>query len=287
MTKILILGAGGMLGHTLAGMYKHRYETFATIRKNPEAYTRYPVFDGVQLIDGVDAFSPETVRDTIAKIRPAVVINCIGIVKQLPEANNHITSIIINALFPHQVATLCADNGARLIHISTDCVFTGRKGMYTEADVSDAEDLYGRSKFLGEVDNMPNILTLRTSIIGHELNSAYGLIEWFLSQRGKTVKGYRKAIYTGFTAGALGDLISHLIDHHPHLHGLWQASSDPINKYDLLQLVSSTYQTAIEIIPEDTVTIDRSLDSTRLRTTIGYTPPTWEQMVMAMAKNCV
>jgi len=119
------------------------------------------------------------------------------------------------------------------------------------------------------------------------LNSAYGLIEWFLSQRGKTVKGYRKAIYTGFTAGALGDLISHLIDHHPHLHGLWQASSDPINKYDLLQLVSSTYQTAIEIIPEDTVTIDRSLDSTRLRTTIGYTPPTWEQMVMAMAKNCV
>jgi dTDP-4-dehydrorhamnose reductase len=285
MTKILILGAGGMLGHTLAGQFKHHYETIATVRQSPDYYRQYPVFDGVELIAGIDAFLPDTVAGAIAKIRPDMVINCIGIVKQLPEANNHITSITINALFPHQLAKFCADNGARLIHISTDCVFTGHKGMYTEADLSDAEDLYGRTKFLGEVGNMPNTLTLRTSMIGHELNSAYGLVEWFLSQHGKTVKGYRKAIYTGFTTDALGDLIGHIIDHHPNLHGLWQASSAPINKYDLLNLVKSVYQAPIEIIPDDAVTIDRSLDSTRLRNAIGYTPPSWEQMVMGMKNN--
>lgn len=285
MTKVLILGAGGMLGHTLAGMYKHQYETIATIRKNSAFYRQYPIFDGVELVEGVDAFSPNTIQSVLAKIQPDVVINCIGIIKQLPEAENYITSITINALFPHQLARMCADVNARLIHISTDCVFTGRKGMYAESDPSDAEDLYGRTKFLGEVGNMPNTLTLRTSMIGHELNSNYGLVEWFLSQTGKTVKGFRKAIYTGFTAQELGRLISKIIDHHPDLGGLWQASSDSINKYDLLNLVKSVYQAPIEIIPDDTVTIDRSLDSTRLRQAIGYTPPTWEQMVLDMAQE--
>jgi dTDP-4-dehydrorhamnose reductase len=285
MTTILILGAGGMLGHTLAGMYKDQYETVATVRKNVEFYRQYPVFDGVHLIAGVDAFSPETVRAVLAKIRPDVVINCIGIIKQLPEAENYITAITINALFPHQLAQMCADVDARLIHISTDCVFNGRKGMYTESDPSDAEDLYGRSKFLGEVTNMSNTLTLRTSIIGHELNSAYGLVEWFLSQTGKTIRGFRKAIYTGFTSRELGRLISHLIDRHHDLFGLWQASSDMINKYDLLNLVKTVYQAPIEIIPDDTVTIDRSLDSSRLRRAIGYTPPTWERMVLDMAQE--
>jgi len=285
MTKVLILGAGGMLGHTLAGMYKHQYETIATIRKNSAFYRQYPIFDGVELVEGVDAFSPNTIQSVLAKIQPDVVINCIGIIKQLPEAENYITSITINALFPHQLARMCADVNARLVHISTDCVFTGRKGMYSESDLSDAEDLYGRTKFLGEVGNMPNTLTLRTSMIGHELNSNYGLVEWFLSQTGKTVKGFRKAIYTGFTAQELGRLISKIIDHHPDLGGLWQASSDSINKYDLLNLVKSVYQAPIEIIPDDAVTIDRSLDSTRLRQTIGYTPPTWEQMVLDMAQE--
>jgi len=285
MTKVLILGAGGMLGHTLAGMYKHQYETIATIRKNSAFYRQYPIFDGVELVEGVDAFSPNTIQSVLAKIQPDVVINCIGIIKQLPEAENYITSITINALFPHQLARMCADVNARLVHISTDCVFTGRKGMYSESDLSDAEDLYGRTKFLGEVGNMPNTLTLRTSMIGHELNSNYGLVEWFLSQTGKTVKGFRKAIYTGFTAQELGRLISKIIDHHPDLGGLWQASSDSINKYDLLNLVKSVYQAPIEIIPDDTVTIDRSLDSTRLRQAIGYTPPTWEQMVLDMAQE--
>ena len=285
MTKVLILGAGGMLGHTLAGMYKHQYETLATIRKNSAFYRQYPIFDGVKLVEGVDAFMPDTIRDVLAKTRPDVVINCIGIIKQLPEAENYISSITVNALFPHQLARMCADVNVRLIHISTDCVFNGRKGMYTESDPSDAADLYGRSKFWGEVGNMANTLTLRTSIIGHELNTTYGLVEWFLSQSGKTVKGFRKAIYTGLTAHELGRLISKIIDHHPDLHGLWQASSDSINKYDLLNLVKSVYQAPIEIIPDDAVTIDRSLDSTRLRQTIGYTPPTWEHMVLNMAQE--
>lgn len=285
MTKVLILGAGGMLGHTLVGMYKHQYETIATVRKNSQLYRQYRIFDDVKLIEGVDASAPDAVRHVLLNIRPHIVINGIGIIKQLPEAQNYITAITINALFPHQLAQMCADVNARLIHISTDCVFNGRKGMYTEDDPSDAEDLYGRTKFLGEVIDMANTLTLRTSIIGHELNTTHGLVEWFLSQSGKVVKGFRQAIYNGLTARELGRLISHIIDQHAHLHGLWQASSHIINKYDLLHLIKHIYQVPIEIIPDDAVKIDRSLDSTRLRQTIGYTPPTWEYMVQDMAQE--
>ncbi|GAB4511463.1 MAG: SDR family oxidoreductase [Anaerolineae bacterium] len=280
--RVLILGAGGMLGHKLVQRYQGRYETLATARSSLH---QYPFFNPEHIITGVDAFNFDTIVKAISTAQPDVVINCIGIVKQLPTAKDPIVSITINALFPHRVAQLCAAAGARFIHISTDCVFNGRKGMYTEDDPSDAEDLYGRSKFLGEVDHLPNALTLRTSIIGRELGSASGLVEWFLSNRGGQVRGFRQALYTGFTTQAMADILADVIDHHPDLHGVYQVSSDVINKYDLLLLLREAYNTPTEIEPYDAFQIDRSLDSSRFRAATGFTPPSWSQMIQTMAAD--
>jgi dTDP-4-dehydrorhamnose reductase len=206
----------------------------------------------------------------------------VGVIKQLPAAKAPIPSISINALFPHRLAQLCQACGARLVHVSTDCVFSGRKGRYTEDDPSDAEDLYGRTKFLGEVAG-PGCLTLRTSIIGRELDRRTSLIEWFLSQRGRTVTGYARAIYTGLTTRALSELIGDILERHPDMSGLWHAASDPISKYDLLELVNRALSLGITLQRDESLVCDRSLDSTRLRKAIGYQPPSWPEMVRQLA----
>jgi dTDP-4-dehydrorhamnose reductase len=282
--RVLVLGAGGMLGHKLVQQYRTRYETWTTARAGYRAYARYGVIDPNRFIPGVDAFDFDSVIRALATVKPDVVINCIGIIKQLDTAKDPIISIGINALFPHRLANLCRGAGARLIHISTDCVFNGRGGMYTEDDPSNAEDLYGRTKFLGEVSG-EGALTLRTSIIGRELSTQSGLVDWFLSNRGGQVRGFTGAIYTGFTTLALADIIAGVIDHHPDLTGLYQVSSEPIDKYTLLCLVRDAYRADITIEPYADFTLDRSLDSSRFREATGFTPPTWETMINAMAAD--
>jgi dTDP-4-dehydrorhamnose reductase len=283
--RILILGGGGMLGHKLVQTYRDRYDVYATVRTHYRAYAHYGIFDEARTLGGVDAFTFDTITRALAAVRPDVVINCIGIIKQLAAAQDPIISLTINSLLPHQLALLCQAAGVRLLHISTDCVFNGRDGSYTEDRPSNAEDLYGRTKFLGEVD-APGCLTLRTSIIGRELASQSGLVDWFLSNRGGgPVRGFRQAIYTGFTTLALAQIIADLLDHHPDLEGLYQVSSEPINKYDLLQLVNTAYAAGIEIAPDDQVRIDRSLDSSRFRAAVGFHPPAWPDMINAMAAD--
>lgn len=282
--RILILGAAGMLGHKLYQQYADRFETWATVRSSYAAYAHYGIFHPDRIIGGVDAFNFDTVTRAVADVQPDVVINCIGIIKQLPTAKDPIISLTINSLFPHRVAALCNAAGARFLHISTDCVFNGRKGMYTEADPSDAEDLYGRTKYLGEVD-APGSLTLRTSIIGRELNSEAGLVGWFLSNRNGQVRGFRRAIYSGFTTQALAQIIADLIENHAELSGLYQVSSEPINKYDLLLLLRSAYNINVEIEPDDDFVMDRSMDSSRFRQQTDYQPPSWETMIQSMASD--
>lgn len=284
MKRVLILGAGGMLGHKLCHSYRQRFDTWATVRGNLRSYERYDLLPQGHLIGGVDAFNFQTVIEAMAAVKPDVVINGIGIIKQLRSAKNPIVSLTINALFPHQLANLCQASGARLIHLSTDCVFTGRKGMYTEDEVSDAEDLYGRTKYLGEVD-AENCLTLRTSIIGRELTSTHGLVEWFLSNQGGQVKGFKEAIFSGFTTMALADIIAGVIEHQPELAGVWQVSAEPISKYDLLVLIRDAFGADIRIEPDAKVVIDRSLDSTRFRQRTGFQPMDWQQMIQQMADD--
>ena len=281
--RILILGAAGMLGHKVFQCARERHETWATFRSDGPPGTA-AAFDAARSIGGVDATDPATVVRAIARARPDAVIDCIGIVKQRAAAKDPLTAIRINALFPHLLADMCAAAGARLVHISTDCVFSGRRGAYTELDPIDAEDLYGRSKALGEVQ-APHAVTLRTSMIGRELSGHYGLVDWFIAKRGGRVSGYRRAIFSGFTTGALSDIILDVLERHSGLSGLYHVSADPINKYDLLVLLNESYGTRTEIVPDEGVVIDRSLDSSKFRAATGFRPAPWPDMIRALVAD--
>ena len=282
--KILILGGSGMLGHKLAQAWHERFEVWTTVRADVRKYERFGILPMDRTIPHVQAESFDTVMHSLALARPDVVVNCIGVIKQLPTAKDPIPTLTFNSIFPHRVAALCRAAGVRMITFSTDCVFNGRRGKYSEEDFSDAEDLYGRSKFLGEVAG-DGALTLRTSIIGREIESAHSLVEWFLSNRGGRVKGFTNAIYTGFPTIVLADILADLIENHQELSGICQVASDPINKYDLLCLVRDAFQADIEIEPFDEFYCDRSLDSTRFRALTGYQQPGWGEMIERMAAD--
>jgi len=283
MTRVLILGGGGMLGHRLWLHFRDRFETIVTLRGSFSAYERHGIFDRDRSITGVDADRFDSVVGAFAVAKPDVVVNAIGIVKQLAAAKDPIPSLSINSLFPHRIAMLCNATGARLIHISTDCVFTGRKGMYVEADPPDAEDLYGRSKLLGEV-GAPH-LTLRTSIIGRELGSPTGLVDWFLSNRGGRVKGFRNAIFSGLTTNELARVIGDVIEKHRDLAGLQHVSVAPIDKLTLLELLREHYGADIAIEASDEPRLDRSLDSSPFRAATGWAPPSWPDLIREMAAS--
>jgi len=282
--RVLVLGGNGMLGHKLVQRCKQHFETWVTIRSEIESYLQFNLFPPESTLSGINAIDFDTVVRAFDSVRPEVVINCIGIIKQLPAAKDPIASITVNSLFPHRLAILCRTTGARLIHISTDCVFSGRKGMYTEKDPADAEDLYGRSKLLGEVDGV-NCLTLRTSIIGPELNTSWGLLEWFLANQDASVRGYANAIFSGLTTIELANIIIDLIKNHHGLSGLYHVSAAPITKYDLLVMIRNAFGIQIEIQPWPDVRVNRSLDSSRFRAATGFTPHPWSQMITDMAAD--
>ena len=279
--KILVIGTSGLLGSTLLRYLSLQsdlkvYGTarfYHSLRNLPEALHAHVMLN-------VDVENADHLLKAFAEVRPDVVLNCVGIVKQLSEADDPLTAIPINSLLPHRLAKLCAASGARLIHFSTDCIFSGTKGFYSESDTPDAVDLYGRSKLLGEVD-YPNAITLRTSLIGHELTGNRSLVSWFLSQSGR-VKGFRRAIFSGLPTVEIARLVHEHVLPNPDLCGLYHLSVDPISKFDLLRLVADVYGKSIEIIPDDNLVIDRSLDSSRFRAATGYSPKPWPELVQAM-----
>lgn len=232
------------------------------------------------LLTGIDAQNPDDLVRVFAQARPHVVVNCIGLVKQLAESEDALAAISMNASLPHRLGRLCEVAGARLIHISTDCVFSGQRGLYRELDPPDASDLYGRSKHLGEVD-APHAVTLRTSIIGPELGHPHGLIGWFLGANG-TVRGFTRAVFSGLPTVELARIMRDVVIPRTELRGVLHVSAAPIAKYDLLHLVAQTYEKTIEITADDALQIDRSLDSTRFRALTGYVPPSWPELIRAM-----
>lgn len=281
--RVLVLGATGMLGNTVLRFIADSsdYQAYGSVRTH-SALRLLPKDLHPHVITGVDVENIDSLTRLFALVHPNVVINCIGLVKQLAEADDPLAAIPINALLPHRLARLCEVAGARLVHMSTDCVFSGAKGMYTEADASDAKDLYGRSKYLGEVD-YPHAITLRTSIIGHELDGARSLVGWFLAQTG-SIKGFKRAIFSGLPTVEIARVIRDHVIPHPELHGLYHLSADPINKFDLLTLVAQTYGKAIDISADDQLFIDRSLDSTRFRQSTGFVPKPWPELIRTMHK---
>lgn len=279
--RILVLGASGMLGNAVLRVFAQSpgFLAFGSVR-SASSMRSLPQEVKANIISGVDVENIDSLVKVFASVHPDIVINCVGLVKQLVEADDALSAIPINALLPHRLARLCEVANARLVHMSTDCVFSGAKGMYTEADASDAKDLYGRSKYLGEVV-YPHAITLRTSIIGHELEGARSLVGWFLAQQGH-VKGFRRAIFSGLPTVEIARLIRDHVIPHPELSGLYHVSADPINKFDLLALVAKVYGKDIEIQPDDQLVIDRSLDSTRFRRASGFVPKCWSELVQAM-----
>lgn len=281
-SRILVLGASGMLGHAVLRVFSDSagFEAWGTVR-SAGAGRRLSASVQDRLISGVDVENPDSLARAFAQCQPNVVINCVGLVKQLAEANDPLLTLPLNAMLPHRLARLCEVAGARLIHVSTDCVFDGAKGGYGEADAPNARDLYGLSKYLGEVDQ-PHAVTLRTSIIGPELGGgANGLVGWFLSQD-KPVSGYTKAVFSGLSTVELARIMRDQVLPHPELRGLYHVSAAPISKHDLLRLLAEAWGKITRIIPDDKLRIDRSLDSSRFRAATGYTPPAWPEMVAEM-----
>lgn len=255
------------------------HEVFGTVRGNPpEALLENA--SNSNLLSHVDVESQDSLLSAFAKAQPDVVINCVGLVKQLATAGNPLVAVPINTLLPHRLASLCAVAGSRLIHISTDCVFSGAKGNYVESDFADADDLYGRSKFLGEVD-YPHAITLRTSIVGHELAGARSLIGWFLAQQGR-VNGFTRAIFSGLPTTELARVVQDFVLPKPELSGTYHVSAEPIDKFQLLKLVAQIYEKEIDIIPDHSLVIDRSLNSKRFRDATGYVAPPWQVLIERM-----
>lgn len=279
--KIVILGGSGMLGHKLYQTLSEDFETYVTIRQGSDIWEQMGIFPKKSVLDNIDAFRFREIKELFVRLEPNVVINAIGIIKQLDEAKNKRMSIYVNSLFPHLLADLCSKIGAKLIQVSTDCVFSGKKGAYIESDEMDANDLYGRSKILGEVTEYPH-LTIRTSIIGHELTSSHSLVEWFLSKNHGNVKGYVNATYTGLTTIELSRQIKRIITQYPELYGCYHISSNRISKFELLGLIKKTYNLDINIEAFMDFVCDRSLDSTKYRQLCEYSPPPWQQMIEEM-----
>ncbi len=282
MVRVLVLGVAGMLGGAIFRTFSAEagFEVWGTLRKNSA-----PEFldDNVRhrvLLD-VDAIDNDRLLSVMAKVKPDVVINCIGLIKQLESANDPIAALSINALFPHRLARMCQMTGARLVHVSTDCVFSGEKGGYLETDRPDADDLYGRSKLMGEIHDSGHAVTLRTSIIGHGVEPNRSLIDWFLAQEG-SVRGFSRAIFSGLPAIELARVIKDYVLPAPELAGLYHVAAKPVSKLDLLRLVASRYEKVIDIVPDGSLVIDRSLDGSRFCRETGYQPPEWVDLVSLM-----
>jgi len=281
--KVLILGGAGMLGHQLLRELQSRHDTRVTLRQSLPAYASSGLFNASNSYSDVDVCASGRVEQVLTDFRPAVVVNAVGIVKQRPEAQDSILSIEVNSLLPHRLALDCRAVGARLIHLSTDCVFSGERGGYSESDRPDPLDLYDRSKLLGEV-SASNAITLRTSMIGLGLYRKSNLVDWFLTQKGR-VQGYRKAVFSGLTTAEISRVIVTLIEVHTGATGLYHLSAAPISKFDLLMKLRERLALPVDIVPVDEPKIDRSLDSTRFRTAFAYQPPSWDRMLDELAQQ--
>jgi dTDP-4-dehydrorhamnose reductase len=279
--KVLVVGASGMIGSTIMRVLseKPNWQVFGSIRDSDTKRFFSPAIREY-LIDGVEVEQQDRLVKILNQIQPDVVVNCVGITKHKPRVEDPLFSIPINTLMPHRLAGLCKLVGARLIHISTDCIFSGDKGGYVEDDYADARDVYGKSKVLGEVD-YPNTITLRTSTIGHELQSAYGLLEWFLSQEVRC-KGFAKVIFSGLPTVVFAQVIRDVVIPNTELSGLYHVAAKPINKFDLLKLIAEIYCKNIDIMRDDQLVIDRSLDSSKFKLATGYVAPEWLELIKIM-----
>jgi dTDP-4-dehydrorhamnose reductase len=283
--NILVLGANGMLVHSVYSTLSEdaNFKVFGTIR-NPSSTKFYTSKLAKNLIPNIDVENYESLIGAFITANPDVVINCVGIIKQLSDSEDALKTVPINTLLPHRLALLSKIFKSRLILVSTDCVFSGEKGDYLETDYPDCKDLYGRSKLLGEITNQKNVLTIRTSIIGHELRGGLSLVDWFLSQK-KSVHGFSNAIFSGLPTNELAKIIKVIIMKHKNLFGLYHIAAQPISKFDLLQLIAKIYGLKTKIIKSDAFKINRSLNHGKFSIATGYKPKNWELLIRELKRS--
>ena len=275
-----------MLGHKLYQALTPIFDVTGTIKGNYTDVGRYGFFLESNIISDVNVLEVSRLEEVIEQVNPDVLINCIGIIKQVKEAQDKLLSIWVNSLFPHQIYQICHREGIRLIHISTDCVFSGRKGNYCEDDPPDADDIYGKTKYLGEV-NGEGALTIRTSLIGRELSTTNSLVEWFISNRGGKVNGFTNAIFSGFPTIYFAKIINDIIVNHQDLNGVYHISSEPISKFQLLTIVKEKMKLDIEIREYPGFYCNRSLDSSLYRDETKFKPLSWDRMIDEFAEDAI
>ena len=274
-----------MLGHKLFQKLGAIYpETFCTVRKDISVapFSNIPMFQSDKVIRNVDVADFSRLGEVVQEVKPDYILNCVGIIKQRKGSLSAVPCITLNALLPHKLAEFADAYGGRLIHFSTDCVFDGKRGMYSEEDEPNASDLYGKTKAMGEVQ-CENALTLRSSIIGRELTGHASLLDWFLAQKGKSAKGFTNAIYSGVTTNQMANIIQMIIEDHPVLNGLYQVVAEPINKFDLLSSIRKQFDLEINIEPFANFYMDRSMKGDRFEKETGYRSPVWSVLLKELA----
>lgn len=283
--RIVVLAGGGMLGHKMwQSLAVHFKDIYVTIRKARNYYEKIGIFKNNQVIDNLDLADFKKLSNVLDELHPDVIVNCAGVTIRSKEGKNIIASININALLPHYLLAWCKKKGARVIHFSTVCVFDGATGGYREESLPNAQDLYGRTKILGDLFD-EQAITLRSSFIGREIEGKAELLEWFLSQRSQQVKGYRQAIFTGVTTQVMADLTRDLIQKHPKLSGLFHIGSEKLSKYELLLLMKEAFRTNIDIVPDHKFICKRDLIDTKFKEATGFQSPTWKDMMANIAKD--
>ena len=277
--RVLVLGATGMLGHTVyrfLNSTNNKIKCYGTIRnKKDKKFFNHHLSQNLRIFD--DFNNLNKLEKFIRKINPEIILNCIGLIKQRDNSENQLEAVFVNSLLPHQISKVCNDIGIRFIHFSTDCVFSGSKGNYKESDLPDARDIYGLSKFMGEINNKNN-LTIRTSIIGHELKNSLGLLEWFLGEK-REIIGYSKAIFSGLTTLEVSRFLLDHIFKNNKIYGVYHLASEPITKLKLLKIINNVYKSKKNIISSSSLKIDRSLDGSKLIELTKYKVPNWEEMI--------
>lgn len=286
--RVLVIGGTGMLGHKVFQKLSSRIQaTSCCVRCSAgEAHRLAPtLLDSEKVIGNTDLTDWEALTLLLKRFQPDVVVNCAGIIKQRFEAHLAVPCIEVNSLLPHRLAAICSEWNARLIHFSTDCVFTGTRGNYTEDDTPDSSDLYGRTKALGEISDSRNVLTLRTSMIGRELSHFHSLLEWFLGQQNGRVRGFTRAIYSGVTTNYLAEIVLRLIVDFPDLHGLYQVVADPISKYELLCRLRDAYGIDIECVADTEFVCDRSMRGEKFQRATGMATPSWDALIAGLVSD--
>ncbi|TRX40139.1 dTDP-4-dehydrorhamnose reductase family protein [Flavobacterium restrictum] len=283
--RILILGVSGLIGHKLLQDLKKDFEIYATLHRAKSDYGDLPLFSEKNIIENIDVLDYEVLKGVLFAVNPDVILNCVGITKRKINTDNFLDVLMVNSVFPHKLARWAKKNKKRVIHFSTDCVFDGKKGNYDETSLTNAEDLYGRTKALGEI-NYSHTLTIRSSFIGQELFDKTELLDWFLSQEGKTINGFKKVLYSGVSTQFMASVVKNILLNFPDLSGLYQlAPENAIPKYELLSIAKEAFKVSVTINADEKYVHLPTLDGSKLKNAMDLKIPSWKEMMIDLALN--